>query len=154
MNRYEHTKQRIRNAFFDAAITLILEKGYDAISVTEICRLADYGRSTFYVHFKDKEDLVWAILSHNQHIMDEQVLAAVEAMESPEREWTAWYTIFQMIPLQRAFYLQLSSDLTLRLREWQKEQLLSVFESQLRAGIYSLLLIFTRARSSSRTWTL
>ena len=140
MNRFELNKQKIRNAFFGSAVTLILEKGYDAVTVSEICDLADYGRSTFYLHFQNKEDLVWAILKHNLSFMDKQVLDAVKAMESPQREWTAWYTIFQTIPFQRTFYLKLNGDLSLRLRQWQKQQLLTVFEAQLREGIYSLLL--------------
>lgn len=140
MNRYELRKQRIRQAFFEAAITLIFEKGYDAVSVSEICQLADYGRSTFYLHFKDKEDLFWTILKHNRELMDKQILDEVKTLESPQREWTAWYRIFQSVPLQREFYLRLDGELSLRLRRWQKEHLLTVFEAQLREGIYSLLL--------------
>lgn len=40
-----------------ALISLILKKGYHAITVDEICEAADVGRSTFYAHFTGKEDL-------------------------------------------------------------------------------------------------
>lgn len=37
---------------------LIKEKGYDSISVEEITQRANLGRATFYLHYKDKEDLL------------------------------------------------------------------------------------------------
>lgn len=39
-------------------ISLILEKGYEATSVRDIVERADVGRSAFYAHFLDKEDLL------------------------------------------------------------------------------------------------
>ncbi len=42
----------------DALIALILEKGYDAITVQDILERANLGRSTFYAHYRDKEDLL------------------------------------------------------------------------------------------------
>lgn len=140
MNRYEESKKRIRIAFYEAAISLILEKGYDAVSVAEICRLADYGRSTFYLYFEDKEALVWAMLKHNIELIDAQIIREISPLQSPAREWTAWYMIFQSVPFQRAFYIKLNGELSRRLRQWQKEHLITTFESQLRSGIYSLLI--------------
>ncbi|MEL6308104.1 MAG: TetR/AcrR family transcriptional regulator [Chloroflexota bacterium] len=140
MNRYEKAKQRIQNRFYEVAIELLLEQGYDALTVAEICRVADYGRSTFYTYFKDKEDLFWAILKHNLAVHDAQILDAIQNQTSPQREWTAWYMIFQSVPFQRAFYQQLNGDLSRRLRLWQREHLITTFEAQLRAGIYSLLI--------------
>jgi AcrR family transcriptional regulator len=40
-----------------ALISLILEKNYDDITVKDILDRADVGRSTFYSHYRDKEDL-------------------------------------------------------------------------------------------------
>ena len=40
-----------------AHLSLIAEKGYDAVTVEEICNAATVGRSTFYAHFSSKEDL-------------------------------------------------------------------------------------------------
>lgn len=38
-------------------MSLILEKGYEEVTVAEICDSANVGRSTFYGHFTCKEDL-------------------------------------------------------------------------------------------------
>ena len=50
--------QRTRRQLREALVTLILERGWDAVSVRDICQKADVGRSTFYVHFADKENLL------------------------------------------------------------------------------------------------
>lgn len=42
----------------NALISVIEEKGYDAVSVSDIVRRADLNRSTFYTHYKDKQDLL------------------------------------------------------------------------------------------------
>jgi AcrR family transcriptional regulator len=40
-----------------AHISLILKKGYEAITVEDICETANVGRSTFYAHYTSKDDL-------------------------------------------------------------------------------------------------
>jgi AcrR family transcriptional regulator len=51
---------RTRQLLSDALIELILEKSYDAITVQDIVDRANVGRSTFYAHYRDKEDLLLA----------------------------------------------------------------------------------------------
>lgn len=50
--------QRTRRLLQAALIALILEKGYEAVTVQDILDRADVGRSTFYSHFPDKEALL------------------------------------------------------------------------------------------------
>ena len=55
---------RSRTALQRALISLTLEKGYDAVTVGEICTAANVGRSTFYAHFTGKDDLKRRGLDH------------------------------------------------------------------------------------------
>jgi AcrR family transcriptional regulator len=52
--RVEKTHRALR----EALIALIAERGWDAFGVQELCERANVGRSTFYLHFADKEDLL------------------------------------------------------------------------------------------------
>ena len=50
--------RKTRKALRDALVELTLEKGYAAVTVGDIADRADVGRTTFYAHFTDKEDLL------------------------------------------------------------------------------------------------
>ena len=54
---------RSRRALKEALTDLILEQGYESVTVQDIIDRADVGRSTFYAHFLDKDDLLMAILA-------------------------------------------------------------------------------------------
>ena len=138
-NRREKHHEETRMAFLQAALNLILEKGYDDVTVADIVKRADYGRSTFYLYFKDKEDLVWEILQHHARVLDEQILDAVSHLPSPMREWRAWLMIFTDIDKQREVFLKLNGEMSRRLRQMQKDNLNEVFERQLKNNDYSLL---------------
>jgi AcrR family transcriptional regulator len=56
-DKNDRRSQRTRQALGDALVDLMMEKGYDAISVKDIIDHANVGRSTFYAHFADKEEL-------------------------------------------------------------------------------------------------
>jgi AcrR family transcriptional regulator len=51
---------RTRRALLAAFIELVLERGYAAIGIADIVQLADIGRSTFYAHFRSKDELLIA----------------------------------------------------------------------------------------------
>jgi AcrR family transcriptional regulator len=50
--------QRTRLMLRSAMTSLIREKGFEALTVQDIIDRANVGRSTFYTHFKSKEDLL------------------------------------------------------------------------------------------------
>ena len=54
---------RTRKALKEALTDLILERGYEGVTVQDVIDRADVGRSTFYAHFVDKDDLLMAILA-------------------------------------------------------------------------------------------
>lgn len=56
-NTIDRRVGRTQAALHRALISLILERGYDSITVEEICQIANVGRSTFYLHYTSKDDL-------------------------------------------------------------------------------------------------
>src|SRR5919198_2154855 len=51
---------RTRAALREALLALIVERGWDAVGIRDICARATVGRSTFYTHFADKEELLFS----------------------------------------------------------------------------------------------
>jgi len=49
---------RTQRRLHDALIELTLERGWDELNVQQVCARAGVGRSTFYVHFADNEELL------------------------------------------------------------------------------------------------
>ena len=49
---------RTRRALSSALLALMSERGWDDIGVQEICERANIGRSTFYTHFQNKDELL------------------------------------------------------------------------------------------------
>jgi AcrR family transcriptional regulator len=50
--------RRTRQALQDALHALLPERGWDGICVQDLCTRANVGRSTFYLHFQSKEELL------------------------------------------------------------------------------------------------
>ncbi len=57
-NKTDRRIQRTCQSLRTALLELIKEKKYDDISIEEITERANVGRATFYLHYKDKEDLL------------------------------------------------------------------------------------------------
>jgi AcrR family transcriptional regulator len=55
--KQDRRSQRTRHVVSAAFVQLLKEKGYSAISVSDIIERANIGRSTFYSHYRDKDDL-------------------------------------------------------------------------------------------------
>jgi len=68
--KLDRRKQRTRRMLRDALLALIVEKGYDDLSVQDITEKADLRRATFYLHYTDKNELLEAVL---REIFDELV---------------------------------------------------------------------------------
>ena len=49
---------RTRATLHQALMSLTLDKGYEAVTVGDICEAANVGRSTFYAHFPNKDALL------------------------------------------------------------------------------------------------
>jgi AcrR family transcriptional regulator len=59
--KQDRRSQRTRHLISSAMMELLLEQRYDAITVQELLVRAGIGRSTFYAHYFDKEDVLWSI---------------------------------------------------------------------------------------------
>lgn len=54
--------QRTRTSLRDALMRLIISKGYDEITIQDITDEANVARTTFYLHFADKDELLFGTM--------------------------------------------------------------------------------------------
>ena len=57
-NKVDRRVRRTRRRLGEALVALIAERGYDTLTIEEITERADVGRTTFYSHYQDKDDLL------------------------------------------------------------------------------------------------
>ncbi len=63
--------QKTRKLLQDALIELVAEKGYESVTIQEILDKANVGRSTFYAHFQDKDQLLHSILDQFDELFEQ-----------------------------------------------------------------------------------
>jgi AcrR family transcriptional regulator len=90
-NRFERRKQQTRNQLRQATLELVLEKGFDAVTIQDIVERADQARGTFYIHYKDKQDILWDIIEEGLRASLEE--GAKEARTEPQRPGYVGYRI-------------------------------------------------------------
>lgn len=68
---------RTRATLQNAHRALILKRGYEAVTIKDICAAADVGRTTFYAHYRSKDDLRRSALEHLRKELVERQRAAL-----------------------------------------------------------------------------
>ncbi|UFP96204.1 TetR/AcrR family transcriptional regulator [Gloeobacter morelensis] len=122
--RGRETQRELRNI----TIQLILEKGYENVTVKDITERAGIDRSTFYLHYKDKQDL----LEQNQkQVIDELFERCRQTAQMEDR----LRIVFKHIAENAAIYRVMlttedGSALYLRMHDYIVEQLRTVMQER------------------------
>lgn len=61
--KIDRRKLRTRRLLKESLLALILERGYDTLTIQDITDYADLRRATFYLHYKDKDELLLTVLN-------------------------------------------------------------------------------------------
>ena len=72
----DRRSQRTRRALGEALVALLSKKSYSAITVQAIVDYANVGRTTFYEHFQDKDDLLLSQVTRMLHQLSDQASRA------------------------------------------------------------------------------
>jgi AcrR family transcriptional regulator len=99
--RVSRTRRQLRQALME----LILERGYNAVTIEDITERADLGRTTFYLHFHDKEELLVESLeeiAEELKIQVEQIAAA--QTEEGSRLQNPVSVVFRQVDANRDLY--------------------------------------------------
>lgn len=104
--------QKTRKLLQDALIELVTERGYESVSIREILERANVGRSTFYAHFQDKDQLLHSILDRLDELFkqhEKQFLDAKKSLRSTDimsltHEFSPTLSLFQFIGQNHRFF--------------------------------------------------
>jgi AcrR family transcriptional regulator len=84
--RRERKKERTRAQIYRAAMESFLARGYDAVTIDEICAAADVARGTFFLHFPTKDSLLGEYgrqaSAELAALLDAHAGSAVEALDA------------------------------------------------------------------------
>lgn len=103
----DHGDRRIRrttHALVQAMVDLILEKRYHAITIQNLLDRADVGRSTFYSHYRSKDDLLFKSFKRMLEILDQ----SLENEEAPSCRVAPVKELFDHVASVRAFHRALA----------------------------------------------
>jgi AcrR family transcriptional regulator len=91
-----HTRRRLqtRQRLIQTTLQLVLERGYNAISIQDITDQADLGRGTFYIHFRDKEEVVWTAFQEMFQAMEQEAHKQLDR-RMPQVEYFGLLNIFR-----------------------------------------------------------
>jgi len=96
---------RTRQGLREALLQLMDEKEFSAITVEEITDRANLGRTTFYLHYRDKEDLLLEEVADLIHKLTHQVasvpIAEWQQQQTPQRPILL---LFQHVKANARFY--------------------------------------------------
>jgi AcrR family transcriptional regulator len=97
--RIQHTRQLLQEALFQ----LIIEQGYEGISIADITERANLGRTTFYLHYRDKEDLPQeSVKALMYHLALDVEPGAEETSTCSEHSIRIFQHVERQLPLYRA----------------------------------------------------
>jgi AcrR family transcriptional regulator len=101
----ERKRRQARQRIIQAAQELFLERGFDDVSVGDIAERAEVGRTTFFRHFGDKQEVVFA---KEQELLD-TIAAAGRADDAPAPR-SATEAVEQLRPVLLALCAQATAS--------------------------------------------
>jgi AcrR family transcriptional regulator len=101
----ERKQRQARQRIIEAARELFLERGFDGVSVGDIAERAEVGRTTFFRHFGDKQEVVFA---NEQELLDTITAASQADATLAPRDATG--AVEQLRPVLLALCTQATAD--------------------------------------------
>lgn len=128
LEKTDRRSLRSQRLLSEALIALILEKGYAAVTIKEIADRADVAYVTFYRHYRDKDDLLNAILSTSLIALVEQIETAAREAFAERKDTREGLLVFRHVQEHANLYrILLSSQGILRVRKQVQDRIAEVF---------------------------
>ena len=96
--------QRTQEGLLDALVSLLMERGYERLTIQNLLDRAGVGRATFYAHFQSKEDLLARSIARLQASLVDQWKDASVAKGKPAERLGFTLPFFQHLESHRRIY--------------------------------------------------
>lgn len=139
LSRQARRKERTRGALEAAARDLLITMGYEALTIQHITDRADLARATFYLYFRDRDEIVWAVL-HDQLQTFDQVMRADTASAPGDARLHKWRLIFAFVDQHRDLLQVIVGERGhLMLARRVAAHIAGVIERDINAGLYEAI---------------
>lgn len=98
--RVERTQELLLNAL----VSLLMERGYEKLTIQNLLDQAGIGRATFYAHFQSKEDLLSRSIARLQADLTGQWKSAATTKENPPERLGFTLPFFRHLESHRRIY--------------------------------------------------
>jgi AcrR family transcriptional regulator len=105
--RRAHAKAELRQAILKAAGELFLERGYEGFSMRQVAERIGYTATTLYLYFKNKEDLLFALLDEGYAELSQRLQDAAVAEPDPVQRLARMGSAYVAYGLQHPLHYQL-----------------------------------------------
>jgi AcrR family transcriptional regulator len=122
----ERKQRAARSRIIDAADALFAERGFDSVSVADIAERAEVGRTTFFRHFGDKTEVVFA----KEQVMFDAITDATSVVWTPTQSVDS---LAGALSALEPLVIQLCRQATADLAAYQRHTLLLDAHEELRA---------------------
>ncbi len=96
-----HRKQQslaTHKKIYDTAIALFYKKGYEGVTISEICRKSGVSLGTFYIHFKSKDQVIMeCFMAINKFVEDEVVPELLKMDNQFDKLKFSFHAVFQYV---------------------------------------------------------
>jgi AcrR family transcriptional regulator len=111
-----------RTAWLEAAREALIESGIDSVKIEPLALRLEISRSSFYWHFKNRRDLLDALLTHWKDVNENALREAVERQElTKEDPETVARVRLQLLTDLFIYETTFSSKFDLAVREWARK---------------------------------
>lgn len=111
-----------RTVWLDAARAILIEQGVDAVKVEPLASMLEISRSSFYWHFKNRQELLDALLEYWTEVND----SVLRSMVQPREDDPSELEVLARARLRKLVNLfiderQFSSEFDMAVREWARK---------------------------------
>ncbi len=104
MEKIDRRIQRTQDLLGEALVALILEKGYDAVTIKDVTERANVAYVTFFRHYHDLDDLLLQRLAEGFDALHARIEAAAQEAQGSTRDAVEGTLIFQDARENATFY--------------------------------------------------